>query len=324
MRGILLRRTKLQLLEKGELGDLPDKKLELIEINLDKDEKNVYSKILIYSKTLFAQYLCQREERQEGYHYGDYQKNLYQNPNHVTVKNTAYHKAHQRLQQIHGENEVKSHEILVLILRLRQICCHPGLITAMLEDNDRGELSTSQNDSTGQNLSDIDLLEQLQRIKITDDQFEIENESEIKGGSSKLLKRTNPVYDFERPSSKFLKILDVIETRIPKNDKLIIVSQWAGVLNILAPHLSRQGIRYVSLTGSVAVKDRGAIVESFNRDNSGPRIMLLTLTAGGVGLNLIGANHLFLIDLHWNPQLEAQAQDRIYRVGQKKPVTIYK
>lgn len=52
--------------------------------------------------------------------------------------------------------------------------------------------------------------------------------------------------------------------------------------------------------------------------------MLLSLNAGGVGLNLIGANHLFLADLHWNPQLEHQAQDRIYRVGQKKPVHVYK
>lgn len=52
--------------------------------------------------------------------------------------------------------------------------------------------------------------------------------------------------------------------------------------------------------------------------------MLLSLTAGGVGLNLVGANHLFFVDPHWNPQLENQAQDRIYRMGQKKPVTIYK
>lgn len=52
--------------------------------------------------------------------------------------------------------------------------------------------------------------------------------------------------------------------------------------------------------------------------------MLLSLTAGGVGLNLIAANHLFLVDIHWNPQLEAQASDRIYRVGQTKPVFIYK
>lgn len=51
---------------------------------------------------------------------------------------------------------------------------------------------------------------------------------------------------------------------------------------------------------------------------------MLSLTAGGVGLNLVAANHLFLVDIHWNPQLEAQACDRIYRVGQKKPVNIYK
>jgi transcription termination factor 2 len=54
------------------------------------------------------------------------------------------------------------------------------------------------------------------------------------------------------------------------------------------------------------------------------QIMLLSLTAGGVGLNLIGGNHLFLLDPHWNPQLEAQAFDRIYRVGQTKSVHIYK
>ncbi|XP_062535222.1 dynein regulatory complex protein 11-like [Armigeres subalbatus] len=53
-------------------------------------------------------------------------------------------------------------------------------------------------------------------------------------------------------------------------------------------------------------------------------VMLLSLTAGGVGLNLVGANHLLLLDLHWNPQLEAQAQDRVYRVGQKKTVYIWK
>lgn len=53
------------------------------------------------------------------------------------------------------------------------------------------------------------------------------------------------------------------------------------------------------------------------------QVMLLSLCAGGVGLNLCGANHLLLLDPHWNPQLEEQARDRIYRVGQKKPVHIY-
>ena len=52
--------------------------------------------------------------------------------------------------------------------------------------------------------------------------------------------------------------------------------------------------------------------------------MLLSLLAGGVGLNLVGGNHLFLADMHWNPQLEAQACDRIYRLGQEKPVHIHR
>lgn len=54
------------------------------------------------------------------------------------------------------------------------------------------------------------------------------------------------------------------------------------------------------------------------------QILLLSLTAGGVGLNLVGGNHLLLVDLHWNPQLELQAQDRIYRMGQNKNVYVYK
>lgn len=54
------------------------------------------------------------------------------------------------------------------------------------------------------------------------------------------------------------------------------------------------------------------------------KVLLLSLTAGGVGLNLCGANNLFFIDPHWNPQLESQAEDRVYRIGQCKPVTIYR
>lgn len=65
-------------------------------------------------------------------------------------------------------------------------------------------------------------------------------------------------------------------------------------------------------------------MDSFNTSNNKPKILLLSLTAGGVGLNLVGGNHLLLIDIHWNPQLEVQAQDRIYRFGQKKNVFIYK
>merc|ERR1712106_1186471 len=69
---------------------------------------------------------------------------------------------------------------------------------------------------------------------------------------------------------------------------------------------------------------RGNIVEDFNNNQQGPQVMLLSLAAGGVGLNLVGANHLFLLGMHWNPQLEAQACDRVYRVGQTREVKIHR
>ena len=72
------------------------------------------------------------------------------------------------------------------------------------------------------------------------------------------------------------------------------------------------------------MKERGDIVETFNRPDRNPQVMLLSLAAGGVGLNLVGANHLFLLDMHWNPQLESQACDRVYRVGQTKEVVIHR
>ncbi|XP_029671869.1 uncharacterized protein LOC115240701 [Formica exsecta] len=107
--------------------------------------------------------------------------------------------------------------------------------------------------------------------------------------------------------------------------KLIIVSQWTTLLDVIASHLPTiKDATFSKFTGNVAIKDRQNVVDSFNSRNSGPRILLLSLTAGGVGLNLIGGNHLLLFDNHWNPQLETQAQDRIYRFGQIKNVFIYK
>ncbi len=108
-------------------------------------------------------------------------------------------------------------------------------------------------------------------------------------------------------------------------DKLIIVSQWTSILKIMAQNFDRCSIEYYEVKGDVALAKRNEIVEQFNnKNNNNVRVMLLSLCAGGVGLNLVGANRMFLLDIHWNPALESQASDRIYRVGQTKDVTIYR
>ena len=96
------------------------------------------------------------------------------------------------------------------------------------------------------------------------------------------------------------------------------------MLGIIKAHVTKMGIKVTEINGQVPVKARGDIVEDFNKNPRGAQVMLLSLSAGGVGLNLVGANHLFLLDMHWNPQQEAQACDRVYRVGQTKEVKIHR
>ncbi|XP_058054690.1 transcription termination factor 2 [Anopheles bellator] len=343
MKSIMLRRTKKQLQERGSLNSLPSKSIELIEVELEKDEMNVYQKVLLYSTSLFAQFLHQKAEKAQlnsyGYGYGYGEK---QTKAHRGVTN-AFEKVHQKLKRMHndGGGEVKQFEILVLLLRLRQICCHPGLIDKMLSE-DEGNFDVSSADDSTPN--DLDLLGQLNKLKLDDVIAEQEALSEkgvselttslnlsdelgpaISKASSKVMLKSNPVFNLGRASSKIQKLLQLLEDKIiGTDDKAIIVSQWTNVLEIVGSHLSARNVSHVSLTGKVQVKFRNDIVTEFNKSSRKPQIMLLSLTAGGVGLNLVGANHLLLLDPHWNPQLEAQAQDRIYRVGQTKPVHIWK
>lgn len=130
MKSLLLRRTKVQLQENGTLDCLPTKNTSVIEVELDKEEMNVYQKIMVYSRTLFAQFLFQRAERNTDLMY----KADGNRPTFMQTKdpNDAYYKMHQKFTKVHhGSRDVKSHQILVLLLRLRQICCHPGLIDSV-------------------------------------------------------------------------------------------------------------------------------------------------------------------------------------------------
>ncbi|KAH8403973.1 hypothetical protein KR215_007287 [Drosophila sulfurigaster] len=329
MKSIMLRRTKVQLQLNGKLNSLPNKKIVLVEMQLDKHEMNVYQRVMTYSRTLFAQFLLQRAEKDSDLNFvRDANKPTY---NQIKDPNGAYYKMHEKFARMAGHSkEVKSHEILVLLLRLRQICCHPGLIDAMLEE-DNGDESHGDSIETS---SEIDLLAQLNKLAIsdssasqTDDGVERPLEGEdvhIAKASQNVLKRSNPVFDFNRPSTKMLRTLELLNSILKNDDKVIVVSQWKTVLDILRDMLNKERLSSLELNGTILVKNRQDIVNEFNNPSSSKRILLLSLTAGGVGLNLIGANHLILLDLHWNPQLEAQAQDRIYRVGQKKDVVIYK
>uniref|UniRef100_A0A1I8BAM3 Helicase C-terminal domain-containing protein n=1 Tax=Meloidogyne hapla TaxID=6305 RepID=A0A1I8BAM3_MELHA len=137
-------------------------------------------------------------------------------------------------------------------------------------------------------------------------------------------KEIEKVFLREYASTKVVAVLERLKPIIENGDKCVIVSQWTSMLAIIEYHLKHSNTRYTSITGLVKTEDRQHRVNDFNRRNGGPSVMLLSLTAGGVGLNLVGGNHLFMVDLHWNPALELQACDRIHRLGQTKNVFIHK
>ena len=122
-------------------------------------------------------------------------------------------------------------------------------------------------------------------------------------------------------SSKIERLLEALEEAASDGHKALVFSQWTGLLDLVEPHLHNANIRFTRLDGST--RDRGAVVNEFQSEN-GPPVMLVSLKAGGTGLNLTAADHVFLLDPWWNPAVEDQAADRAHRIGQDRPVMVYR
>jgi SNF2 family DNA or RNA helicase len=124
-------------------------------------------------------------------------------------------------------------------------------------------------------------------------------------------------------SSKVQRLLGALEDAAADGHKALVFSQWTSLLDRIEPHLAASGIAFVRLDGSTPQAERAEIVGRF-QDPGGPPVMLASLKAGGTGLNLTAADHVFLVDPWWNPAVEDQAADRAHRIGQDKPVFVYR
>ena len=149
--------------------------------------------------------------------------------------------------------------ILALLMRLRQICCHPSLFIS----NYKGE------------------------------------------------------------SSKLNQCIELIKDAIASGHKILLFSGYSSMLELIEEELKKENVQYFKLTGQTKVGDRIKLVDEFN-SNEDIKVFLISLKAGGTGLNLIGADMVIHYDPWWNLSAENQATDRTYRIGQKKNVQVYK
>ena len=128
--------------------------------------------------------------------------------------------------------------------------------------------------------------------------------------------------DYDDSSAKLSTILDLVETAIDSGKKLLLFSQFTSYLDIISTHLSEQGVAHYTITGATPKRQRLELVNEFNEDDT--PVFLVSLKAGGTGLNLTGASVVIHADPWWNSAAEDQATDRAHRIGQTKDVMVYK
>ena len=177
-----------------------------------------------------------------------------------TLYNAYYSKAKQELAIIAKQSSINksSIQVLSLITRLRQICCHPSMF----------------------------------------------------------------VEDYEGGSGKLDQTMEIIKDSVESGHRILLFSQFTQMLSILKENLENEKIEYFYLDGSTPSMSRVEMVDNFNGGEKS--IFLISLKAGGSGLNLVGADIVIHYDQWWNPAVENQATDRAYRIGQEKNVQVFK
>ena len=126
-------------------------------------------------------------------------------------------------------------------------------------------------------------------------------------------------------SGKLPRLVEMLDELISEGDRALIFTQFAEWGKLLKPYLEEQlGGETLFLYGGTRKQEREEMIDRFQNDPSGPRIFILSLKAGGTGLNLTRANHVFHYDRWWNPAVENQATDRVFRIGQNRNVQVHK
>jgi hypothetical protein len=125
-------------------------------------------------------------------------------------------------------------------------------------------------------------------------------------------------------SAKLQVAISIITSAVKSGDRILVVSNFTVTLDIVQEVLNHRGFTYMRLDGSTPVRLRTDLVKNFNSASCSKGIFLLSAKAGGVGLNLIGANRLILFDPDWNPATDLQAMARVWRDGQQKDVFVYR
>nr|CAB3498397.1 unnamed protein product [Digitaria exilis] len=133
-----------------------------------------------------------------------------------------------------------------------------------------------------------------------------------------------PVDKLLEQCGKFQLLDRLLTSLLARKHKVLIFSQWTKVLDILEYYLDAKGLQVCRIDGGVKLEERRRQIAEFNDVNSSMNVFILSTRAGGLGINLTSADTCILYDSDWNPQMDLQAMDRCHRIGQTRPVHVYR
>ncbi|MGH0162441.1 UNVERIFIED_CONTAM: hypothetical protein FKN15_062329 [Acipenser sinensis] len=299
IKSITLRRTKASKINGRPVVELPERKVFIQHITLSEEEKQLYESVRKEGRTVIGRYFSEGS----------------------VLTNYA--------------------DVLAILVRLRQLCCHPRLFGS----------SALTVDSKGSDEECAICLDSLrspvitycahvyckpcicqviraeQNAKCPLCRAEIKVDQLVEYPVEKNTSESLETKDKWLPSSKVDALMrELLKLREEDSSvKSLVVSQFTKFLSLIEIPLREAGFSFARLDGSMSQKKRAAAIQAFQNSERGtPTIMLLSLKAGGVGLNLTAASRVFLMDPAWNPAAEDQCFDRCHRLGQTRDVIITK
>ncbi|CAK5264621.1 unnamed protein product [Mycena citricolor] len=256
------------------------------------------------------------------------------------IYNSLFISAKRDFEDLHAKGLVGKNytHILAMLMRLRRAVLHPNLVLS----------SNSKSGGSGEDEeNDIDVNELIKRFANDASESNVfaknalENldvdEQDAECPESELIEVFRPPSSSQDPqpsvvlrkndfrSSTKLDALALNLRKLRDQDpcfRAVVFSQFTSYLDLIQTVLKREQFEHYRFDGSMDVKARGAALEQFRAPMRKPKVLVVSLKAGGVGLNLTCANHVFMMDCWWNAATENQAIDRVHRIGQEKTVYV--
>ncbi|QSZ30509.1 hypothetical protein DSL72_000063 [Monilinia vaccinii-corymbosi] len=208
---------------------------------------------------------------------------------------------------------------------LTLLCNHPSCFKAKLDEVHRSSQADSRfalKSRQVQPMESLDVTDEDLEIEIDPESWKVGISEDLISAEAKVFKSFSGEITNPELSNKVKILCQILDASKAIGDKVLVFSQTLATLNFLETMCKEQGRRFARLDGKTPMKKRQTLVKDFNSNDL--ELYLISTTAGGLGLNLYGANRVVIFDFRYNPINEEQAIGRAYRIGQKKHVFVYR